>query len=607
VLNDVDVDRYTIDGRPTQVIVSARELNTDGVTQDSWEAKHLTFTHGYGLVVAPTNARDEDGRPSFLLSDIPLDEGPEELSIDEPGLYFGEGLSGYVITNTKRTEIDFQDAQGDQVPTEYDGDDGVGIGSFLRRAAFALRFGDPNPIFSNNIEGDSRVLLQRDIRDRVHALAPFLDFDQDPYPVVIGGKVQWVIDAYTTSDRYPYAQGAITDGLDDTDLDHRFNYIRNSVKAVVDAYDGTVTMYIVDPTDPIIQAYADAFPSLFTEDAPPPELAAHFRYPEDMFRVQSNMWGRYHLSDPDAFYTQNDSWVVARDPGRTRQATTSGATTTATTSPDAAPRQQDRIEPYYVLTRLPGQDELGFQIIRPFVPFSREDNRQLLTAYLVAESDGDRYGQLTSYRVTGGNLPDGPGIVSDSINGNAEVSQQQSLLCRQGSGSKCTFGNLILVPIADSLLYVQPLYVRADTDDAPALLERVIVEYQGDVSIGDDLREALQGLPAFSGLSDEPEDPIEGNGSGEPPDDDDDGGDGPSVAELLAEADAAFVAAEDALRSGDLSTYQEKIDEARDLITEAQQLLSEETGEAPPVVEGSESGSEESTSSTTTTSEPQSA
>ena len=250
-----------------------------------------------------------------------------------------------------------------------------------------------------------------------------------------------------------------------------------------------------------------------------------------------------------------------------------------------------------MLTRLPGQDELGFQIIRPFVPSSHDDTRQLLTAYLVAESDGDRYGELTSYRVTGGDLPDGPGIVADSINGNAEVSQQQSLLCRQGSGSTCTFGNLILVPIADSLLYVQPLYVRADRENAPSLLERVIVEYQGDVAIGDDLREALRGLPAFSDLPDDPDGPVPPDDSGEP---DDPGGpddDEATISELLAQADAAFVEADEALRAGDLATYQEKVDEARDLITEAQQRLAEETGEPLP----------EDPGSTTTTSEPQSA
>lgn len=609
VLNDVDIDRYVIDGEMRQVIVSARDLNTAGVA-DSWESRHLAFTHGYGLVVAPTNIKDEDGRPSFLLSDIPLDEeGPASLGIDQPGIYFGENLSGFVITNTKRPELDFQDREGEQQFTEYDGADGVNVDSTVRRLAFALRFGDPNVLFSRNLQSGSRVLFERDITERASTLAPFLDFDSDPYPVVLDGRIQWVLDAYTTSSRYPYAQRAITDGLDEpgqrADLDSRFNYVRNSVKVVIDAYDGTTTFYVVDPDDPIIQAYASAFPDLFTFDAPPADLVEHFRYPEDMFRVQSNMWGRYHLSDPDVFYQQSEAWLVARDPGRTRQGTTGGAatggTTDTTAAPDAPPRQQNRIDPYYVLTRLPGQDELSFQLIRPFVPNSDEDNRQLLTAYLVAESDGANYGRLTSYRVTGGDFPDGPGIVADSISGAAEVSEQQSLLCRQGSGSKCTFGNLILVPIEDSLLYVQPLYVLADRDDAPALLERVIVEYDGDVAIGSTLREALQGLSAFADLPDDPGEVVPSDPSDDQPDD-------PieaerSIAELLAEADALIAQAND-LPATELGQYNDLIAEAQDLIQQAQVLLSEQTGEAPPTPTTEAPSGD---ASTTTTSEPQSA
>jgi uncharacterized membrane protein (UPF0182 family) len=600
-INDVDIDRYEIDGELTQVIVSARDLRTSGVPE-SWESRHLAFTHGYGLVVAPTNLKDEDGRPSFLVSDIPLDEeGPAALHVEQPGIYFGENLSGFVVTNTERRELDFQDSDNQQVFTEYDGADGVNIGSSLRRAAFALRFADPNLLFSRNLDGGSRVLFERDIRQRAQTLAPFLDFDSDPYPVVLDGRIQWVLDAYTTSSRYPYAQAAITDGLEDSDLDERFNYVRNSVKVVIDAYDGTSTFYVIDPEDPIINAYAQAFPDLFTFDAPPPELVEHFRYPEDMFRVQSNMWGRYHLSDPDVFYTQAEGWVVARDPGRSRQATagTNDATTDTTAAPNAPPRQQNRIDPYYVLTRLPGQEELSFQLLRPFVPFSPEDDRQQLTAYLVAESDGAGYGRLTSYNVTGGNLPDGPGIVADSISGAAEVSEQQSLLCRSGSGSKCTFGNLILVPIEDSLLYVQPLYVLADRADAPALLERVIVEYDGDVAIGSTLREALQGLPNFTDLPDDPGEIVPSD-----PEDDPEPGDEEiddrTIAQLLVDADALIAEAND-LPASDLGHYAELIAEAQDLIQQAQDLLEEQTGEEPPPATVADA------TTTTSTTEPQSA
>ncbi len=595
------MDRYVIDGALTQVVVSTRELNTEGVPQSSWQATHLTFTHGYGLVMAPTNEKTSQGEPDFTIADIPLHVDPEAedvVGIEQPGIYFGEGQSGYVITGTNVAETDFQNEEGEEQSTTYDGADGVGIGSFLRRAAFALRFGDLNPLFSGDLRSDSRIHYVRDIRDRAHALAPFLEFDADPYPIVIDGRVKWILDGYTTTNRYPYAQRATIDGLEGTDLDHRFNYIRNSVKVVMDAYDGTVTFYVTDATDPILQAYRRAFPDLFESSPPPPEIEAHFRYPEGMFRVQSNMWGRYHLDDPDAFFRQNDAWVVARDPERPRaQAPVAGATTT-TTSPDQPPSQRDRIAPYYVLTQLPDQEELGMQLIRPFVPFSPEDNRQQLTAYLIAQSDGDRYGQLTSYRVTGGELPSGPELVADRINGDVEVSQQQTLLCREGGGSRCTFGNLILVPLGDSLLYVQPLYVRSERENAPALLQRVIVEFDGSVAIAENLHDALASLETFAAIQEGEPPPEE-----EPPP-----GDQPeitpeTISELLARADQLFQEADAALAAGDLGLYDEKITEARGIIDQVQSEVDAATADTTTTTPDTTPPAE----STTTTSEPESA
>ncbi|CAN5246011.1 UPF0182 family protein [soil metagenome] len=511
-IGDVDVDRYEIDGQTVHVNISARELNTDGVPQTSWEARHLAFTHGYGVVMSPSNAQESDGRPTLLVRDVPVEvEASTGIEIDEgrAGIYIGEELGGYVIVDTRRQEIDFQDAEGETQFTEYAGADGFNIGSFLRRAAFALRFGDFNPLFSGNLQDSSRILLMRDVTERLHMLAPFLAFDSDPYPVVVGGAIKWVVDAYTTTDRFPYAQRAVRDGLPDgSGLDRRFNYVRNSVKAVVDAYDGSVTLHIVDPDDPIAEAYRRAFPDLFTTDEPPDELREHFRYPEDLFRVQTNMWGRYHISDIDDFYNSSDAWVVARDPG-TDQVT---ATTSTTTGPDNEPApRQDRIDPYYLLTRLPDEDEESFLMLRPFVPVSDSDDRQLLTAFMVAKSDPESYGQLQTYVMPRSDLPDGPGLVAGTISADTAVSQLETLLGQEGS--ELRFGNLILVPIEQSLLYVRPVYVVADQNPVP-LLRRVIVEFEGQVAVDETLRQALAGLPPFA---DVPETLDEGGDDPSPP------------------------------------------------------------------------------------------
>ena len=578
-ITDVDVDRYLLDGELTQLMVSARELDTANVPQRSWEARHLTFTHGYGVVAAPSNAKDSGGRPSPVVSDVPLQvaaEAQDVFDISQPGIYFGEGLSSYVIVDTNRREIDFQDAQNQTQFTEYTGDDGVNIGSITRRLAFALRFADVNPLFSGNLRSDSRILLFRDVHDRVSALAPFLDFDSDPYPVVVDGRIQWVLDGYTTSDRYPYGETATTDGPSSSGLNHRFNYVRNSVKAVVDAYDGTVTFYVIDDDDPITRAYSRAFPDLFTTTDPPAALAAHFRYPEDLFRVQTNMWGRYHLEDPDDFYTRNGAWVVSRNPSApsTQTPVNTGSSSTSTTDPNAPPRTSSRMDPYYLLTRLPDREEQAFILLRPFVPFSQSDSRQLLTGFLVADSDPGSYGRLTSYETDPTQQVDGPGIVAGTINSDDQVSRDQTQLCQQGAS--CRFGNLILVPIEGSLLYVQPLYIIADQNPVP-LLRKVIVQYQGEVSIADSLREALIGLRAFENVPatlDDTGGAVTPTPPGEepttPPSD-------VGIVELLQQAEQLFAESDAALAEQDFATYGEKLRQARALIERARQLAAEST------------------------------
>ena len=580
---DVDVDRYQIDGQKTQVMISARELDSSGVPQTSWEARTLAYTHGYGVVLSPANAKQANGRPSLLLADIPVRE-VADIPLEEPAIYVGEGLDGYVITGTDRREIDYQDVAGETQFREYEGEAGVGIGTYLRRAAFALRFGDINPLISGNLRTESRILFQRDVEERVSALAPFLRPDADPYPVVIDGRIVYVVDLYTTSSNYPYAQTAISGDLPSASgLRGDFNYVRNSVKAVVDAYDGTVTFYVVDEGDPVIAAYREAFPDLFTDgDEVSEELRAHFRYPEDLFRVQTNMWGAYHVSDPDDFLNRNDAWDVAQAPGN--EFAPASQTLDPVTGLPTGPGRAQRFEPYYQLLRLPGEEEQEFVMLRPFVPASEDDTGRLLTAFMTASSDPDSYGQLRSFVLPRSELPEGPVLIGGTISSNPQVAELQTLLGQEGSDLE--YGNLLLVPMDESILYVRPLYVSATSNPVPEL-ERVIVVYEGEVAVEPTLRESLEALfgsapetlesaggddatlvdpPQEGGEEPPPSDPVE-------PDAD--------VPSLLAAAADAFDEAQAALDDGDLGLYQEKVAEAQDLVERAQELAGSTTPTTP--------------------------
>jgi len=590
-INDVDVDRYSIDGQPTQVNVGVRTINPDGVPGDSWEAGHLAYTHGYGVVMAPSNA-SEGNEPQFVMGDIPQQD-VEGITLEQPGIYFGEDLDGYIVVDTNRDEIDFQDAEGETQTTTYNGDDGVQANSLVRRAAFALRFGDLNPLISDFMTDNSRVVYVRDVIERVTKLAPFLHADTDPYPVVVDGKVQWVVDLYTTTSRYPYAQMADTDQVSSASgLNRRFNYVRNSVKATVDAYEGTVTFYVMDEEDPIINAYRDAFPDLFSDDPLPEELQAHLRYPEDLFRVQTAAYARYHLDDPDDFFNQDDAWRVARDPG------TAGAdpsTQVTNEQGQVTGAQAPRIAPYYQLLQLPNESgevspQAEMALMRPFVPFSEDDRSQLLTAFMAARMEPGHYGELVVYQMPPGDLPDGPGIVAGKIQADENVSRDETELGR--GGSRVLYGNLLLVPIDNAPLYVQPFYVvpEAETRQLPQL-ERVIAAFGDEVVIEDTLQEALAAL--FGERVATQERPgAEGEqppAQAEPPPEQG-GTAADEAARLLARANQLFEQADAALADNDLGTFQERLNQARELVAQANALLA-----------GDEAGGESTTTTTSTT------
>ena len=497
----LDVDRYEVDGQAVPVVLGARQLNpsADQVTS-GWESERLTYTHGYGVALAPSNTVEE-GFPDFVLSGFSTENTDFGLSLDEPRVYFAEGLDGYSIVNTERSEVD--EAQGETAQTAqgetaqgsglesytYTGDGGVKIGGWFRQAMFALRFWDIDPLISGFVRDDSRVLYVRDIQERVQKLAPFLSFDSDPYTVISDGRVKYIIDAYTTTNRYPFGQRADTEQLPaNSGLRGDFNYVRNSVKAVVDSFDGSVTLYQMDMDDPIVNAYRKAFSSLFTDGADMPEdLRKHIRYPADLFRVQTNMWSRYHLSDTQQFYEQAEGWAVAQDPGGV-----TGPLATIVVSEDGVQqsRRERRIDPYYTLLQLPGEDERKFVIIRPYVPVSAEDTRRELAAFMVAVSDPEEYGRLVVYTTPDGDV-DGPALVNSKIQSDPGIAQRITLLDQQGS--RVEFGDMLLVPVDQSILYVRPLYVIAESTQVPEL-QQVIVVLDESVVMCPQLDDALDAL-----------------------------------------------------------------------------------------------------------------
>ena len=496
----LDVDRYEVDGELTQVVLAARELNLSEL--GSWERQHVAITHGYGVAMARANVTDVRGSPVFITGGLPVEVDPAiDLQLDVPQIYVGENLDGYALVGATRDEVDFVDGQGNEASFRYDGDGGINMGSFLRQVAFALRFGQLDPLISDFVSSDTSIIYIRDAQDRVRSVAPFLEFDSDAYPVVFGGRIHYVLDAYTTTDRYPYSQGADTSGLGaNSDLAAAgVNYIRNSVKAVVDSYDGGVTLYVMPVQDPIIEAWRSAFPDLFTDFSEmPDDLRDHLRFPTDLFTVQTNMWAAYQVSEPVALIIGTERWAVAQDPGRSVLA---GGTAEAVVGDRGLlTRRERRVPSYYSLVELPGEDEASFVALRSFVPTSDDDSRKELTAFMVGETRADGTSRLVSYEMSELLAP-GPAIVASNISTNPDISRELTLLNDQGS--LVDFGDMLLLPVEDSVLYVRPMYVRAQGTQIP-LLAGVIASVGNRTALGKTLGEALGKLypgTDFSGVA----------------------------------------------------------------------------------------------------------
>ncbi len=546
-LDEVDVDRYRINGELTQVMVSARELDQTNLPAVGWVNERLQYTHGYGVVFSPANNVASQGQPDFYVKGVPATTTVSELEVEQPRIYFGESAESveYVVVNSLQEEVDYPlSTEGQSVAyTNYSGDGGVGIGSFFRRLGFALRYSELNLLISNQLSDDSKLIMERNVVSRVKKAAPFLYTDNDPYLALVDGNLFWIIDMYTVSDKYPYAQPADTRRINENSgLPINFNYLRNSVKAVVNAYDGTMNFYVVDEKDPLIASYKDIFPSLFTpKTAMSTELLEHIRYPEDLFTIQSDMYRDYHMTDPRVFYADEDPWVIPSDSSTTpRVATLRGEFTEIGFKP---------MLPYYLLMSLPGESDLSYLIFQPFNP----ENRPNMQSFLVADADPENYGQLIDFRLPKGEFVDGPSQVATRINQDPDISQIFTLLDQQGSS--VIKGNLFVVPINQSILYYQPIYLQGEQNPLPEF-KFVVVVFQDRIIMEESLSEALASV--FGGdFSTENIEDTEGE----------------SALELLEKATNAFEKAQQELLNGNLGLYQNLVEQAQQYVDLALELL----------------------------------
>jgi uncharacterized membrane protein (UPF0182 family) len=563
-LGVVDTDRYLNEGTPTQVMIAVRELEENALPGEGWQNERLFYTHGLGAVVNVANVVGSGGQPDFLLKDVPPVAVVPALELEQPRIYFGEtytpGRPVIVMTGTSPQEIDVP-GDGDTQRSEYDGAAGVTLDSLWKRIAFAFRYRDLNLLISSEIRPDSRVLVERNIEQILKDVAPFLQVDTDPYPVIVDGRIKWVVDLYTTSNYYPYSQPLTGPSLarlnQSSGLRPGINYMRNSVKAVIDAYDGDVTFYLVDEEDPVARAWSASYPGLLQSgDDLPEELQGHLRYPQDLFRVQGELYLKYHVDDPTELYTGNDVWSIPEDLSTPSRSATLGSgdellfgdlRNPSTGSVDFL----KEVLPYYLLTRLPGEQDLSYLLLQPFTPLEKRN----MSGFLVADSNPDRYGRLVDFRMPQGQLVDGPAQVAQRIEQDAEIAQQLTLW--RGAGSNVITGDLLVVPVEDSLIYIQPFFLEEEGGAFPEF-RRVAVVYGAQVEWAETLDGALDLVFGDGGPSQEPTGP-----------------DGETVAELLDQAAAAFAAADDALQAGDLAEYQAQIDEAHRLIEEARSLLEE--------------------------------
>ncbi len=573
-LDQVDTDRYIVDGEPIQTMVAVRELDEQNLPRADWQNTRLIYTHGLGAVVSQANAVASDGQPQFLLDDLPPRASDERFELEQPRVYFGEsyapGRPVIVKTGSAPQEVDMPVGGEGIQSSEYDGEAGVGVGSLWQRVAFAFRYRDLNLLISGQMRSDSRVLVERNIRAMVNEVAPFLAVDSDPYPVITEGRIVWVVDTYTVSRYFPYSQ-PITNNYRQrlarsTMLQPGLNYVTNSVKVTIDAYDGTMTFYMVDSSDPVAAAWQETYPDLFRPGSEmPDELGQHLRYPQDIFRVQGDLWLEYHVDEPGEFFTGNDAWSIPPDPATIRRGEIPSIELLvgdqAPLAAGSAIQYWASILPYYLLTRLPGDEDLSYVLFQPFNPRDKPN----MSSFLVADAPGpEGPGQLIDFRMPQGTLVSGAGQVGERIQQDDRIAEQFTLWGQQGS--RVIRGELLVVPIEDSVMYIQPVYLQSEAVGGFPEFRRVIVVFDDRIEWANTLDQAMSAVfgvevrdPVEPPPTDDPTDPV--------PDPEVPG----TVMELLERASELLEQANDALREGDLGRYQQLVEDAGALIEEARQ------------------------------------
>ena len=595
-IDKLDVDRYIINGQEQDAVVATRELNLKGVptSQKSWINEHLVYTHGYGFVAAPGDGVDNDGRPSFIESNIPV---TGSLGTFEPRVYFGEGETSFSIVGqpagASPREYDYPTNGGNgQQYNTYTGGGGVSIGSTFRQLEYALRFGDKNLILSDGINSDSRILYDRDPRQRVAKVAPYLTLDGDPYSAIVDGHLVWIVDGYTTSDGFPYSQrenlNAITQDTNTATAttteqsSEKINYMRNSVKATVDAYTGAVTLYAWDATDPVLKTWMKVFPgTVKPESAMSAQLLAHVRYPEDIFKVQRNLLAKYHVTDPHAFYGQQDFWQVPADPTQ------------------VAPQPYQ--PPYYLTLKMPDQPKPTFSLTTTFVPQGRTN----LSAFMAVDSDpGPDYGTIRVLQLPRSLLISGPGQVQNQFESDPNVQTTLNILRVQGGAAGVTYGNLLSLPVAGGLLYVEPVYVKAAGGSGSyPLLQKVLVSFGNNIGFQSTYSAAIASLvgappgSSSSGSTGTSTGTGTGTTSSAPPGSASSSPSGPvspspsasvvaplDLAQDIAAAQQAYADGQAALKAGDFAAYGLAQQRLAAALAKAETALSSSPAPSPSVV-----------------------
>ncbi len=594
----VAVDRYYINGKLTPVLIGARQLNSAALPSNSWVNEHLQYTHGIGVAVVAANQVDgTTGNPVFDVSNVPPVSTNGMPTLTQPDIYFGLGLSGWVVADTKQPELNYQvntgANAGTPVESHYQGTGGVPVGNLFSRMALALRLGDFNFLISNQITSKSRVMFERNVLQAAQKAAPFLSFDSQPYAVIANGEVDYVLDGYTTTTQYPYSENASNLNINTGGLPSSFNYARNSVKVVVNAYSGAMKFYVMDPNDPIIEAYRSAFPSMFLPMSAMPEtIRTHLRYPQNLFSVQAATYGRYHITKASAFYSASDRWEVSPTTGAGAPSSTLAKTNVLNSAGEVTSSSNTPMSPVYTVGSLPNTNEQQLLESIDFVPSGNSSTVQNLTAFMIATSNPDDYGQLNVYDTPPGQTVTGPLQADSEINQDSNVSSTITLLDQHGS--EVLLGNNLTVPLDSSVLYIRPLYVTSSTNPMPQL-RYVIAVFNQEVGIEPTLNGALSDVLGtnVSGSS-----PSRSGGGTTPP------VTNSTVAEYLSQASADYSAAQKALSKGELGTYQQDVNKMNEQLKLAQTALT--SGTTAKSSTSSKSKKSSSTTTTTTTTAPSS-